>query len=542
MPTNPAATDSFNPSFSPEGLRQAVRHGSRRTLAAQILSHVVSLVVLASLYHLIAPRDFGLIGMVLPVVMFLRIFTSLGMNVATVQLGTLAPALISTLFWLHLALGVATAVLSIAIAPLVAWFYAEQDAMTVTIALAGTQVASALGLQHIALLERNLRLGSAAASRLGGQAAGGVIAIALAAIGYGVWALVVQQYVELLALAAVAWWFEPWRPMRPRAGAAVGETLRFGGYFTATQIVFHLLTNVDKVLVGFMLGREALGYYSQAFTVMMKPVVVLTTPLTSVMLPALSRSVHDRAHYAQIVLAFQRLLAVASFPAGVGLILVVRETMVVLGGPQWAEAGRLLEVLAAAVLVQGFITMAGTIFISAGRFRAMLVGSLVMLVVLVQGLLVGYFVGRTYGDATLGVAWGYALTMCIPLFLPYMLFCLRMVGVSPWAWSRQLVWPGLAALAMGAIVFAGATGAPAAVVDSARGRARHGNRAGRRRLCGLRLARDPLVPGSAAPFLTTGNRPRSRLESIRSRQFQGKHSRHATAALRCGTTYPEAHT
>ena len=227
-----------------------------------------------------------------------------------------------------------------------------------------------------------------------------------------------------------------------------------GGYFTATQIVFHLLTNVDKVLVGFMLGREALGYYSQAFTVMMKPVVVLTTPLTSVMLPALSRSVHDRAHYAQIVLAFQRLLAVASFPAGVGLILVARETMVVLGGPQWAEAGRLLEVLAAAVLVQGFITMAGTIFISAGRFRAMLVGSLVMLVVLVQGLLVGYFVGRTYGDATLGVAWGYALTMCIPLFLPYMLFCLRMVGVSPWAWSRQLVWPGLAALAMGAIVFA----------------------------------------------------------------------------------------
>ena len=142
MPTNPAATDSFNPSFSPEGLRQAVRHGSRRTLAAQILSHVVSLVVLASLYHLIAPRDFGLIGMVLPVVMFLRIFTSLGMNVATVQLGTLAPALISTLFWLHLALGVATAVLSIAIAPLVAWFYAEQDAMTVTIALAGTQVAA----------------------------------------------------------------------------------------------------------------------------------------------------------------------------------------------------------------------------------------------------------------------------------------------------------------------------------------------------------------------------------------------------------------
>ena len=45
------------------------------------------------------------------------------------------------------------------------------------------------------------------------------------------------------------------------------------------QIVLHLLANVDKILVGFLLGRKALGFYSQAFTVMMKPVVVLTTPL-----------------------------------------------------------------------------------------------------------------------------------------------------------------------------------------------------------------------------------------------------------------------
>ncbi len=40
-------------------------------------------------------------------------------------------------------------------------------------------------------------------------------------------------------------------------------------------------------------------------------------------------------------------------------------------------------ILAATILVQGFITMAGTIFISAGRWRAMLAGSVGMLAVLV---------------------------------------------------------------------------------------------------------------------------------------------------------------
>jgi O-antigen/teichoic acid export membrane protein len=451
---SPAAPDSLNTAFTAEALRHAVRRGSRRTLVAQLLSHLVSLVVLASLYHLIVPVDFGLIGMALPVVMFLRIFTSLGMNIATVQSRTLTPALVSTLFWLHLAFGIAMSLVAIVIAPAVAWFYAEPAVALLTVALAGTSIVSALGLQHIALLERNLRLGSAAACRLIGQFAGGVLAISMALAGFGVWALVAQQYVELMALAAVAWYLEPWRPLRPRSGEPVRGTLHLGGYFTATQIVFHLLANVDKILVGFLLGARALGFYSQAFTVMMKPVVVLTTPLTSVILPALSRSAHDHEHYGQIVLAFQRLLAVASFPAAVGMMLVARDAMLVLGGPEWNEAGRLLTVLAAAILAQAFINMAGSIFISSGRWRAMFVASVAMLLILSAGLLVGFDAGRRHGDPMLGVACGYSLTTCVALFLPFMAYCLRLAGVSLTLWARQLARPAVAALGMGGAVYA----------------------------------------------------------------------------------------
>ena len=206
---------------------------------------------------------------------------------------------------------------------------------------------------------------------------------------------------------------------------------------------------------------------------MSKPVVVLTTPLTSIMLPALFAAAHDPPNYSQIVLGFQRLLAVASFPAGIGLMIVGRETMLVLGGSQWVDAGPLLMVLAATILVQGFINMAGTIFISAGHWRAMLVSSLAMLATLVPCLVAGYAAGRVLGDAMpgvhwilsvasdaphdwlppmLGMAWGFALTTCLVLFLPYMLFCLRLVDVSPANWVRQLTRPALAALGMGAIV------------------------------------------------------------------------------------------
>ncbi|MBI2826426.1 MAG: lipopolysaccharide biosynthesis protein [Planctomycetia bacterium] len=447
-------TDRLSASFSAEHLRTAVRRGSRRTILAQAASHVVSLVVLATLMRLVDPANFGLIAMAMPVVLLLRIFTSLGLNVATVQSREVTPALVSTLFWLQLALAAAMAVVALALAPAMALLYRQPEVAWVTAALALLSVATALGLQHIALLERNLRLGRAALARLGGQITGGVAGIAVALAGHGVWALVAQQYVEMLALAAIAWQLEPWRPGRPRIAAPMAHALRLGGYFTASSLVFYLMGNVDKVLVGVALGEAALGLYSQAFSIMMKPVLVLTTPLTSLMLPALSRSAHDRASYRGIVLAFQRLLAVASFPAGVGLLIVAPEAMLALGGSHWADAGYLLSALAVTILAQGFINMAGSIFVSAGRWRAMFVGSIAMVLVLTVGVLIGLFAGRRYGWPALGVACGFSLTTCLAIFLPYMLFCLRNVGVPRADWARQLWRPALAAMAMGAIVFA----------------------------------------------------------------------------------------
>ncbi len=361
--------DRLSATFSAAGLRTAVRAGARRTAVAQAASHVVSLVVLGMLLRLVGPGNFGLVAMVMPVLLLLRIVTSLGLNVATIQQRELSSGQVSTLFWLHVALGVATAVTTVALAPLVARFYRQPELVELTIALSATAVVVALSLQHVALLERDLRLGRAAWARVGGQVIGGVSAVAAALAGAGMWSLVVQQYVEFSALAVLAWTLEPWRPRAPWSGEPAGHMIHFGGRVAASSVLMYLLTNFDKVLVGFALGPLALGYYSQAFSVMMKPVFVLTTPLISIMLPALSRAAHDRESYQRLVLAFLRLVALASFPTAVGLVLTARETMQVLGGPQWDEAGGLLAALAATILAQCFIILSGTIYMSRGLSR-----------------------------------------------------------------------------------------------------------------------------------------------------------------------------
>ncbi len=426
-------------------------------LAAQIASQVVSLGTLAVLFRMLGPEPYGLLGMVVPVLLLARIFIARGLDVSTIQRPGLTDAEVSSLFWINQLQGLVAAVLIAAAAPLLVWIYGKADPVDVywvTFALAGVPVVIALGIQHQALLERRMRVGAVAVIRLAAQVAGAVTAISVARAGGTIGALVAQQYAEWAALAVLVWCVGAWRPRAPWAGAPVGSLVRFGRHYALSSLMFHLTTNVDKILVGAMLGPRALGLYSQAFNLMMKPVHVVVAPITAVMLPALSRTAGDPSRYAELVLGFFRLIGLVMLPATVGLILVGREAMRVLGGPQWNEAGPLLAILAVALLTQGFFNALGSVLTSVGRTDRLFAASVVVAIVFCAAFALGvYFDFHRQADPLpIGVAWSYSLAMVLVVFPPYLWFCLRTAGL-PWrGWLMQFRVALPAALTMGLAV------------------------------------------------------------------------------------------
>ena len=110
-------------------------------------------------------------------------------------------------------------------------------------------------------------------------------------------------------------------------------------------------TAMLSLLLPFVFGRAAdtaIGLYSQAFSLMTKPVGVLTSPVTGLMVAGLSQAQGDRAAHTALVARFFRLVAVALFPCAAGLAAVAPEVMLVLGGYRWQTAGTMLAVLAPA--------------------------------------------------------------------------------------------------------------------------------------------------------------------------------------------------
>ena len=109
---------------------------------------------------------------------------------------------------------------------------------------------NAAGVQHFALLERQLRYVTITVIGVLAQIVSLCVAIGIAISGFGYWALVTAAIVQPLVNTVCVWAVSVWIPGMPRAGIGIGSMLRFGGTITLNGLVVYVAYNLDKVLIG----------------------------------------------------------------------------------------------------------------------------------------------------------------------------------------------------------------------------------------------------------------------------------------------------
>jgi O-antigen/teichoic acid export membrane protein len=438
---------------------RAMRRGAWTVAGCHVVSQLFSLALLSALYRLVSPEEFGIFAIVLVIINFARIFSTWGLGVASLQDQDLTDEEQSALFYF----GIRRAIIvcSIVFFSVMLPGFASSDfwlIVVLSLPLFGLAT-STCGLQHQARLERKLLLGRLAVCRLGAQVLGGGVALLLAWQGAGVWALCAQFLSEAAGLVLLLWTVEPWRPSRLNKQSVDIERFKvFGFRYTASSLMFWITQNADTLLIGMLGGRVAVGLYSQAFNMMNKPVLLVTTPLSSVMLPTLAQAAENRATYARLLHGYFRIIGQMLFPCSVGMLLVAEDLMLVFGGETWRPAGTLLQALSPMIAVQGFINVAGSVFASVGQAGRLLYCSTVIALVLLVAFAIGWQMGGQFLspplDGPLGVSICYSFATVLVIFLPYLWFCVHTVKVRLLTILRELRKPLLASMAMGAIVAA----------------------------------------------------------------------------------------
>lgn len=431
------ATDHLLPD-----LRGRTISGAVVTVGAQGVKFVLTLGSTLVLARLLAPADFGLVALAMTVIGFSRSFKEAGLASATVQTPDLTQAQVSNLFWINLALSGVLGLVVLCAAPGVAWLFEAPALTALTAALALTLPLEGAVVQHLGLLRRQMRFVDIAVIDVGSSLTGSAVGIAMAWRNCGPWSLIGYQLAISMTAFVLTWSISRWHPGRPSRRRGTRPLVQFGASMTVGNLLFAIGRSADNVLIGRWHGPHAVGLYSRAEALLSRPLDLLLSPVSGVVIPALARVQADPERYRRTFLQIFEALALVSF-LFCGLLLALTQPLVhVLLGPQWEGAAPIFAGLAVTAAFRPLSLSCSWLFESSGRGRESLIAGSVISALAI----VAFSIGVPFGPA--GVAIAYSVSGLV-LQLPFLFYLAGRSGsvrtTDLWAGSvRQLPMWGIA--------------------------------------------------------------------------------------------------
>ncbi len=371
----------------------------------------LQLLVLAVMARLLSPADFGVVSAALVVIGFSTIFSHLGFGPALVQRPELEQRHIDTAFGGSVLFGTLLGAIVWISAPAAAQFLRIEGVQPVLRVLAGVFPLQGLSVAAEALLRRELRFKSVAKVEVAAYGLGyGMLGIALALAGWGVWALVAGHMAHILLRTAIFVVMHP-PHLRRFEMRAFRELAYLGGGFTLARAADYVALKGDNLLVGRYLGPEALGFYGRAYSIMSAPAQGYGAVLAEVLFPAMAKVQHDPQRLAAAYRRGVAFIALLTLAPSAALILLGPELIEVLLGPRWMAAVAPFQILTIGMLFRTSCKMSDSLVRATGAVYRRALRQ-----VLYAGfVLFGAWVGQHWGIA--GVAWGVLAALTVNFVL-----------------------------------------------------------------------------------------------------------------------------
>lgn len=371
-------------------LKTRTIRGGKITLTSQVLIQLCQLAATMVLARILSPREYGLIAMITVVTNFLSMFKEMGLSSATVQQKEISHKQISALFWVNAILSFATAMVIVAVAPILAWINREPQLLWITIALALEPLFAGIVTQHAALLQRQMYFGRLAIADIVGLLIAAAIGIFTASQGAGVWALVYMLLTRQAVRAVFILAFCPWLPGLYLRRTKIGHMIRFGSNILGVDFVNTIASRLDTFLVGVFCGASMVGIYTRAYQLLLLPLGQISIPFGRVAIPSLSRIITQSEKYRKGFSAILNKITLLGTPP-IGLIIATADWIIAVTlGPGWEQAATVFSILGLAGIPTLIMHPTVWLCISQNRTKDLLrctIGcSIVRLICLIIGL------------------------------------------------------------------------------------------------------------------------------------------------------------
>ena len=356
--------------MSEEQPQQSMTRRTARGMAwaygSYVGGRVLVLVATAILARLLTPEEFGLVALALTFTAFLDMLKDFGVAEALIIVKEEEVEEKAETAWAVMqAGGLLLFVLISALGPLAADFYDEPALKAIMPVLGATFVLRSFGAAHYAIAQKTLDFRTRTVAELADVIVRGVAGVALALAGAGAWSLVLGYVAGTTAMTTTLWILVKWRPkLRPRRDH-LRELLGFGGALTGVSLAGAVLGNVDRLLIGRVLGAAPLGLYSLASRLPELLIINLSVVAGQVLFPAFAAVDRDALHAA--FLTSLRYAAMVALPLAAFMGILAEPLVLAAFGDQWLEAVAVMQIFTLYALASPITLVCGTVYKARGK-------------------------------------------------------------------------------------------------------------------------------------------------------------------------------
>nr|WP_300820608.1 lipopolysaccharide biosynthesis protein [uncultured Acetatifactor sp.] len=251
---------------------------------AQGVSFVVSII----LARLLAPEVYGTVALVTVFTSILQVFVDSGMGSSLIQKKDADDTDFSTVFYFNVAVCCVLYMGMYFAAPFIAGFYGDSQLTAVVRVLSLTLIISGVKNVQQAYVSRNMLFKRFFFATLGGTAGAAAIGIVMAYMGFGVWALVVQQLFNATVDTLILWITVRWRPRKLFSLQRLKGLFSYGWKLLLSSLLDTGYSNISQLIIGKRYSSADLAYYNRGRQFPNFIVSNINSSIDSVLFPVMS--------------------------------------------------------------------------------------------------------------------------------------------------------------------------------------------------------------------------------------------------------------
>ncbi|SCW32735.1 Membrane protein involved in the export of O-antigen and teichoic acid [Ruminococcaceae bacterium YRB3002] len=316
----------------------------------RVIAQTISLIVSVILARLLTPSDYGVVGIVAIFFTFANVIISGGLNTALIQKKDADVHDYSSILILSVVISVVLYILLFFTAPWAAVLF-KKPLLTPIIRTMGLSLPIyAVKSVYCAYISSNLKFRTFFFATLGGTLVSAVIGITMAVNGFGAWALVAQQVsntcIDTVILVAVTH-----MPFVLKFSInRVKSLFKYGSKIFVSSLIAAIYVEINPLIIGIKYTTADLSFYTKG---KMFPTTVsqtITSTLSAVLFPFLSKKQDDKAVLLQYTRRFMQVASFVVFPTMLGFLAVSDGFVRLVLTEKWMEASYYIKIFCIATM------------------------------------------------------------------------------------------------------------------------------------------------------------------------------------------------